>query len=239
MVELRGKRASTAFAATAAALLLAGCGIGSADEPSSRTQDAPTRGAFHETHPYRLSNSFRGLQLAAEAGTWIDIDTNYCWDSARRHRIPIATHWPRIGFDEFADPTGRVETGAAFADLTLPEVRRLRSNDPEPYRISTMEEMVREAARIGLTGIEWEVKGGKAFERSAIYRPVLATARHVGVEINVKTSDNIGGENAALRRLRAAHRAGATTMLLGHRAVVITTAESRYVDYVRGSWRAV
>jgi hypothetical protein len=225
----------------AAALLcaLAGCGIGSADEAaSSRTRDAPTRGAFHETDPYRVSNSFRGLALAAESGGWIDIDAQYCWNAARRHRIPIATHWPRIGYDEFVDPTGRVAPGSAFADLTLPEVRRLRSNDPAPYRISTMEEMVRGAARHGLEGIEWEVKGGQAFERPAIYRPVLATARQVGIRINVKTSDNLGGVQAALRRLKAAHRAGATTMLLSHRTALITKARSRYVDYVRGPWRA-
>ena len=175
----------------AAALLcaLAGCAIGSADEAApSRTRDAPTRGAFHETDPYRVSNSFRGLALAAEAGRWIDIDSQYCWDAARQHRVPIAT------------PSG--------------------------------------AARHGLKGIEWEVKGGQAFERPAIYRPVLATARQVGVRINVKTSDNVGGEQAALGRLRAAHRAGATTMLISHRTVLITKARSRYVDYVRGPWRA-
>jgi hypothetical protein len=66
----------------------------------------------------------------------------------------------------------------------------------------------------------------------------LATAADVGIEINVKTSDNIGGAEAALRRLRAAKRAGATTMLLSHRTVRITRAQARYVDYVRGDWRA-
>ncbi|WP_344147994.1 hypothetical protein [Nocardioides koreensis] len=223
---------------------LTGCDVGlAAHEPggtSVRTQVAPSRGAFHENQPYRLQNSFRGLRLAARAGTWIDIDSNYCWDTARRHRIPLATHWPHIGADHFTDPAGRIDPDAAFADLTLPEVRRLRSTDPVPYRISTMEEMVREAARIGVPGIEWEVKGGTAFERPATYRGVLAAAAEAGIEVNVKTLTNIGGTKAALRRLRAAARAGATTMLLNHsaRPVRITAAESRYVDYVRGPWRA-
>lgn len=223
---------------------LSGCGVGLAAHepmgPSVRTEDAPTRGAFHQDHPYRLQNSYRGLRLAARAGTWIDIDSNYCWDSARRHHIPLATHWPRIGADHFTDPAGSIDPDAAFADLTLPEVRRLRSTDPVPFRISTMEEMVREAARIGVVGIEWEVKGGSAFERPATYREVLAAAAEAGIEVNVKTLTNIGGEKAALRRLAAASRAGATTMLLNHspRPVRITTAESRYVDYVRGPWQA-
>ena len=108
---------------------LSGCGAGTAaHEPAGtavRTEDAPSRGAFHAA-PYRLENSFRGLRLAAKSGRWIDIDSNYCWDSARRHRIPIATHWPHIGADQFTDPAGRINEDAAFADLTLPEVRRLR-----------------------------------------------------------------------------------------------------------------
>lgn len=228
----------------AAALLLtcvlAGCSVGtSTDEPvvsDVRTEDVPpVRGAFHEDRPYRLQNSFRGLRLAAEADTWIDIDSQYCWDSARRHRIPIATHWPDTGREQFTDPVNRIDRDAAFADLTLPEVRRLRSTDPVPYRISTMEEMVRAAARIGLKGIEWEVKGGTAFERPHIYRQALAAAAEVGLKINVKTLATIGGKQAALRRLKAAKRAGATTMLLnrGPRPARITDAESRYVDYVR------
>jgi hypothetical protein len=234
----------TSMRRLAAALLLTcaltGCSIGtSADEPgvsSVRPQDvAPTRGAFHEDRPYRLQNSLRGLRLAAQTDTWIDIDSQYCWDSTRRHGIPIATHWPDIRREQFTDPAGRISPGAAFADLTLPEVRRLRSADPLPYRIATMDEMVREAARIGLTGIEWEVKGGMAFERPATYRQVLATAADVGIRINVKTLATIGGKRAALRRLKAAKRAGATTMLLnrGPRPAQITDAESRYVDYVR------
>lgn len=215
---------------------LAGCNSDTPTASSVRPEDAaPPREVFHEDQPYRLQNSFRGLRLAVQTDTWIDIDSNYCWDSARRHRIPLATHWPYIRGDHFTDPAGRVSPDAAFDDLTLPEVRRLRSTDSAPYRISTMEEMVREAARIGLKGIEWEVKGGTAFERPAIYRQVLAAAAEVGIEINVKTLANLGGKKAALRRMKAAKRAGATTLLLnrGPRPAQITDAESRYIDYVR------
>ena len=221
--------------------ILAGCSLGtSTDEPRASdvlTEDVPpARGAFHEDRPYRLQNSFRGLRLAAETDTWIDIDSQYCWDFDRRHRIPIATHWPDVRREQFTDPANRIDPDATFADLTLPEVRRLRSSDPAPYRISTMEEMVRAAGRIGLKGIEWEVKGGTGFERPTIYRQVLTAADDVGVKINVKTLATLaGGKKAALRRLHAAKRAGATTMLLnrGPRPARITDAESRYVDYVR------
>jgi hypothetical protein len=228
-------------AVVALACVLGGCGAVTAAHhasvPGVRTQDAASRDAFHVS-PYRLENSFRGLRMAAVEGHWIDVDSNYCWDADRRHRIALATHWPRTGPDHFVDPAGLVGPYAAFADLTLPEVRRLRSTDASPFRIHTMEEMVREAARLDVAGIEWEVKGGSAFERPSLYRPVLATAARVGIEINVKTLTTIGGTKAALRRLEAAKRAGATTMLLNHRdrPVPITPRRSHYVDYVRGPW---
>lgn len=220
--------------------LAAGCSTSpSVDKPAAssvRAEDvAPPREVFHENNPYRLQNSIRGLRLAAQTATWIDIDSNYCWDAARRHRVPIATHWPRVDRERFNDPLGLVSLGAAFADLTLPEVRRLRSSDPVPYRISTMVEMVRAAARVGLKGIEWEVKGGPAFERPSTYRRVLDAANKVGIAINVKTLAHIGGRDAALRRLRAAKRAGAVTMLLkrGDRPAQITHSQSHYIDFVR------
>lgn len=226
-------------AAVLLTLALAGCSISpSVDGPpaSVRADDvAPPREVFHEDSPYRLQNSKRGLRLAARTATWIDIDSNYCWDAARRHRVPVATHWPYLDRERFNDPLGLVSPDAALADLTLPEVRRLRSDDPVPYRILTMVEMVRAAARLGLEGIEWEVKGGPAFERPRTYSRVLEAANDVGIAINVKTLVHIGGRDAALRRLRAAKRAGAVTMLIrrGDEPARITEAQSRYIDFVR------
>ena len=228
------------LAAVLLTLALAGCSISrSVDEPpasSVRAGDvAPPREVFHEDSPYRLQNSMRGLRVAARTASWIDIDSNYCWDAARRHRVPVATHWPRADRERFNDPLGLVSPDAVFADLTLPEVRRLRSSDPVPYRISTMVEMVRAAARVGLEGIEWEVKGGAAFERPSTYSRVLDVASEVGIAINVKTLVHIGGRDAALRRLRAAKQAGAVTMLLrrGDQPAQITDSQSRYIDFVR------
>jgi hypothetical protein len=176
----------------------------------------------------------RGLRRAARTATWIDIDSDCCWDAARRHRVPVATQWPSVDRERFEDPLGLVSPDAASAELTLPEVRRLRSGDPVPYRISTMVEMVRAAARVGLKGIEWEVKGGPAFERPSTYSRVLDATNTVGIAINVKTLAYIGGRDAALRRLRAAKRAGAVTMLLrrGDQPARITDSQSRYIDFV-------
>lgn len=238
----------------AALLVGAGCGSGpdgptgpGSGQPSATaaheagtTTDAPRHDFFHEGHPYRLQNSVRGLRRAVELGyEWIDIDSNYCRaGEGPVPLVPLATHWQRIRGDHFRDPAGRVPDDARWSDLTLAEARRLRTDDPEPYRVLTMVEIVRAAARTGLRGIEWEVKGGAGFEEPAPYREVLAAAEEAGVEIIVKTLRNVGGEAAALRRLAAAKRAGATTMLLNRVGgpVRIDADRASYVDHVRGEW---
>lgn len=203
--------------------------------------DAPPRRTFHKAadQPYRFENSFRGLAFAAAHGyRWIDVDSNYCWDDTHRHPIALATHWPRIDKEGF-DPGGLHPPATTWADLTLSGVRRLATADARPYRVATMVAMVRRAARLGLTGIEWEVKPGAAFADPATYRPVLRVARRVGLALEVKTVHGLGGVRASLARLRAAKAAGARTMLLslGEEPVRVSRRQASYVDVVRGPWR--
>lgn len=210
--------------------------------PVFLTRSAPPRAFYHQSNPYRLQNSVRGLREAVAAGLkWTDVDSNYCWDDAGTTRIPLAVHWSHIRGDRFRDPLLQVPDDSRWADLALTTARRLRTDDPQPYRVLTMIEMVRAAARYGLVGIEWEVKDGVGFESSAMYRPVLRVAAAVGVKVVVKTLRNLGGDAAALRRLWAAKKAGATTMLLNHDTtpVRITAARGTYVNYVRGPWTDV
>ncbi len=212
-----------------------------AEQQRSAPTRPPERRTYHRvgSQPYRFENSFRGLAYAVDHGyDWIDLDSNYCWDDARQRRVPLATHWPRIDKEGF-DPADDLPAATTWADLTLGEVRRLVTADTPPYRVRTMEEMVRRAAALGLSGVEWEVKPGPAFERPEIYRDVLRAARRAGVAIDVKTVHGLGGTAASFARLRAAKRAGATTMLVntGDRPVRLTPDQERYVDYVRGPWR--
>lgn len=241
---MTGMRARRSVLLCVMLVSLVGCREGSDPSvaptvPVPVTRDAPPREFFHTSTPYRLQNSIRGLHRAKQLGyRWIDIDSNYCRASTGSALIPLAVHWPRLRGDHFADPAGRFAADDFYADLRLHQVRRLRTDDPHPYRVQTMIEMVRTAGRLGVRGIEWEVKAGAGFEEPGMYRPVLAAAERAGVEIVVKTLRNVGGEHAALRRLEAAHQAGATTMLLNHgrTAVRIDAERSTYVDFVRGKW---
>ncbi|KRB80466.1 hypothetical protein ASE01_03090 [Nocardioides sp. Root190] len=122
----------------------AGCGDTSAEPPPDSgttatagertgTTDAPRRRFFHENKPYRLQNSVRGLRRAVELDLeWIDIDSNYCREVEGGALVALATHWARIRGDHFRDPSGSVPEDARWSDLTLAQVRRLRSDDADP-----------------------------------------------------------------------------------------------------------
>lgn len=207
----------------------------------ARTRNASTRKRYHRLNgqSYRFENSFRGLDYAASHGyLWIDIDTNYCLDDTRTRRIPIATHWRHVDAERF-DPGGRYPPATVWSDLTISQVRQLRSADNPPYELVTMVDMVRYAARVGMEGIEWEVKAGVGFEKVETYRTVLRVARELGVTIEVKTLYALGGAKASLRRLRAAKQAGATTMLIVTRKqprILLTPGHESFIDFVRGKW---
>lgn len=205
------------------------------------TQKASNRKRYHrlDGQSYRFENSRRGLDYAAAHGyLWIDIDTNYCLDDTRSRQVPIATHWRKLDTEGF-DPGGRYPPDTRWSDLTLSQVRELRSADDPPYRLVTMVDMVRYAAKVGLEGIEWEVKAGRGFEKVETYREVLRVARELGITIEVKTLYALGGAKASLRRLRAAKQAGATTMLIVTRKqprILLNPAHETFIDYVRGKW---
>lgn len=212
--------------------------------PTVGTRSAPQRRRFHRGpgQTYRFENSPRGLAYARSKGyVWIDIDSNYARGRVNGRWGPvvlIATHWDKIDTEGF-DPQGRYPEGTRWRDLTWPQVRALRTADRPPYRILTMEEMVRRTAAAGFTGMEWEVKTGPAFEDPRTYARVLQVAREVGLTIEVKTLYGLGGVEASYRRLRAAKLAGAFTMLIKPpgRPVRLPAAQERWIDVVRGPWR--
>lgn len=228
--------------------LLAACDIAADNDPDAGsttavttagpTQTAPPRERFHRGpgQSYRFENSPRGLRHARRNGyDWIDIDSIHCRDDEDGRPVPLATHWPRIDHEGF-DPLGQYPPKTRWTDLTLRQVRALQTTDDPPYRVLTMIEMLEAASRIGVGGIEWEIKDGPGFTQASTYRPVLRAAARLGISIEVKTIFHPEQPGLALARLRAASRAGATTMLLNldDEPVPLTAAEQEYVDFVRG-----
>lgn len=116
------------------------------------------------------------------------------------------------------------------------------------HGLRTAYETFRDNASLGLK-TEWEVKDLRPFSTQAALNNAMAELatdakaaygpdwqKHVQVKV---LNTLHGGLPYALRVLKAAKRAGFTTMLLNHasKPVVIGPMRAKYVDYVRGKWR--
>lgn len=119
--------------------------------------------------------------------------------------------------------------------------------DAKKHGLQTAREVFEDCRTRGLK-VEWEVKDLRPFGTQAALDHALqllaADAEAVfGAQwrkhVEVKVLNTLhGGLPYALRVLKAAHRAGFTTMLLNHRktSVLIGPKRAEYVDQVRGRW---
>ena len=199
-----------------------------ADHPASRRPPQVPKKWSHFLHAdnYRFENSVQGLAHAAKHQKAIDLDVNITKDG-----VPVNTHWGDV-FKRggFYDPLHKLPKNARISDLTAKEVFRLRSKDG--YRIHSMKFMLRRAAKLGVR-VEYEAKGSKPFEygkgglKTFVDTKKISDAAHT--RIFVKTISTTPG---AMERLKAAHRAGLTTVLLPRGPV--PKSWRPYIDYVRG-----
>jgi LysM repeat protein len=199
-----------------------------ADHPASRRPPQVPKKWSHFLHAknYRYENSVQGLKHAAKHEKAIDLDVNITKDG-----VPVNTHWGDVlKRGGFHDPLHKIPKNAKISQLTAKEVLRLRSKDG--YRIHTMKYMMRKAGKLHVR-VEYEAKGSKPFEygkgglKTFVDTKKIAAAAHT--QIFMKTISTTPG---ALARLKAAHRAGMTTVLLprGH----VPKSWRPYIDYVRG-----
>lgn len=199
-----------------------------ADHLAGRTPPQVPKKWSHFLHAdnYRFENSVQGLQSAAKHQHAIDLDVNITRDG-----VPVNTHWGDV-FKRggFYDPLHKIPKSARISDLTAKEVFRLRSKDG--YRIHSMKFMLRKAAKLGVR-VEYEAKGSKPFEygkgglKTFVDTRKISDAAHT--KIFMKTISTTPG---AMARLKAAHRAGLTTVLLPRGPV--PKSWRPYIDYVRG-----
>jgi LysM repeat protein len=199
-----------------------------ADHAASRTPPQVPKKWSHFLHAdnYRFENSVQGLQSAAKHQHAIDLDVNITKDG-----VPVNTHWADVlKRGGFFDPLHKIPKNARVSDLTAKEVFRLRSKDG--YRIHSMKFMLRKAAKLGVR-VEYEAKSSKPFEygkgglKTFVDTKKIADAAHT--RMFVKTISTTKG---AMERLKAAHRAGLTTVLLPRGPV--PKSWRPYIDYVRG-----
>src|SRR4051812_28157072 len=192
------------------------------------TVRVPRRRVFHVHHgtPYHVEDSVRGVQAAVEGGfTWIDLDCHVTSDD-----VLVITHWPRpMEHDGFVDPQGKIRPGAEIEHLTWGQVRRLRTMDTKPYRISRADVLVSYTLAHGIK-VELELKS------SAITTTHLSDLR-AGLDnpdaVQIKTLVSL--PPAPWERLQRAHDAGYATILLIHsRGVRVPDAFEPTIDFFRG-----
>lgn len=185
---------------------------------------------FTHLLPYRRNNSLAGLRHAASTTQAIDLDV---WAAGE---VLVSTHWLRpLLADRFRDPRGAVSLRARVTDLTWGEIKRLRS--PEGYRIRRVSRMLQLAARLGVTRVELDAKGGAWLTHPDAWAPMAQLSRELDVTVIVKCSSR--RPRFCGRVLRAAHSAGLPTMLLPRGSRAMPRRWRPYIDYVRGPviWR--
>lgn len=180
---------------------------------------------FAHFMPYAFNNSPAGIAHAKRLGyKAIDLDAHVTSDG----RIVI-THWALPLLYGFVDPLGLIPKNTPIWRMTYAEVRRLRYKQGG-YRIYSAGTMLRLAKRAGLR-VEFECKNSPQFGTDAPWVRLRKAVKATGVNLQVKTINNVGAGGA---RLRAAHRNGFTTILLPRGNRRVSREWWAFIDYVRG-----
>lgn len=197
------------------------------DNPPRRRPTQLRHRIFHCDNPTWDADSYRGIDDAHRHGyRWIDL--NFC---VTRSRHLVNFHWPRPLAHGYHDPAGLLLRAQHVGGMSLAEALRLLSGAGDP--VHTAEAMLAHAGRVGLHGVELELKPGCRPVNYARACAVVDAAEAAGVQLVVKSLVEPGGPHAAVRRLRPFHRAGATTLLLTHGHAAPRSSWG-VVDHVRG-----
>lgn len=206
----------------------------------TRSVPRSMRGFLHLT-PYYKGNSLRGVQAAAKrrpaSRRAIDLDFRVTSDG-----VLANTHYPAPLNHGFRDPEGKWKRNWKVETRPWADVARLRAGGADAYRINRAEAVLLEAARLGVR-VEFEAKDSPAFQDPELWAHLAHTVRQVealaGKSLNIAVKTIVKGayDTAGLNRLRHAHEAGFTTLLLPRGSRTVPRAYEPYIDLVRGRFR--
>jgi hypothetical protein len=168
------------------------------------------------------------IRAARSSHKAIDIDVQVSADGT-----PWALHWGVVGKNRLHDPDREIPATARIVNLTDYEISRLRSvTGAHAHRLSTLLFL---AAKHRVR-VEAELKTHVAREQihHLLAMPSVADM-HARGDLQFKTLANLPG---CVRRLRAAHLAGGTTVLTFtnyHGPGIDATRAWPVTDYVRGT----
>lgn len=187
------------------------------------------RRPFTHLDDYAANNSAVGRRDAIRGSRRIDRDLQ-----VSRDRVGINTHWPHPKIEGFA--LNHIVPKRPFRRLPWATISRLRS--PAGYAIDSMANALTLDAKAGMAEVEIDAKDDRRLEDTAWWIPLRAHCRTLeaeyGMTVIVKTASNLGGRRRAGRRMRAAHKAGFTTLLLTRGNRKMHRRFKQYIDDVRG-----
>ncbi|HSV37427.1 MAG TPA: hypothetical protein VLI04_01585 [Nocardioidaceae bacterium] len=175
---------------------------------TAQQEDAmPTRlrrAIYHESDPYALGNSLSGDLIAANRGLWADRDLQCSIEG-----YFIVTHWAKPSREGFRVPGKRVPV-RPFALIRWASIAKLRTRDG--YGIRTAAQAIRDAKRLGVPGVEFELKFLPT--QAAMKRLAAAARKDWGADwqdhVQIKILTGFRWRRALIR----AKRAGFTTTLI-------------------------
>lgn len=179
------------------------------------------RPIYHEANPRALGNSIEGDEIAAKRKRWADRDVIYCLFG-----ILIVTHWPdptKEGWTYRGKPVTR-----PFSQIPLYRVLRMLS--PDGYRIRTVGQAMKDAKRLGVPGIEFDLKRKLSLYR--MRRFATAARKNWGPDWQRHVEVKMGTTFAWRTTLRNAHSVGFTTTLIDFHGQASELPS--YVDKYRG-----
>lgn len=149
-------------------------------------------------------NSLRGIRYAARHGyDAVDLDMLITSDD-----VIVGTHWDRPIRREFRDPQRKIDASRTVRSLTWEQVSRLRAGRwPRRYRIQRIERLLRACARHGIVAY-LEPKDDKRFEAAWPWQEIRKAADACGAHVMVRSIEDFGGNEAGVRRVKAAERFG-------------------------------
>lgn len=157
--------------------------------------------------PKHVENSVRGIRYAARHGyDAIDLDLLITRDD-----VIVGCHWvhPMLR-DGFRDPLRRISATKAVRSLSWEQVSRLvAGRRPRRYHISRVERLLRACADNGIIAF-LEPKNDDRFEQDWPWREIRKAADACGAHVRVRSIEDLGGNDAGVRRVRAAERNGFT-----------------------------
>jgi glycerophosphoryl diester phosphodiesterase len=201
------------------------------------TRTCPPTNLYHQDSPYRLGNSFRGIDDAVKAGcSWIDQDAQ----ESKDHEL-WNMHWPWLYQDKFSYRGASRRRVRGLNSFQLAQVRSF-----DGFRPHKMNAMLVADANVGINSeVELKCVASNTALKDLLTRIEQLQKQHPHFRVRIKILQGVLSKRQILDTFERIKRlqgdAVVNTLYLNHtdKPVTLTARQQQLVDLVRGKWKAV